>query len=97
MDDLKTIFQLQRMKGSRNLIEVGELMIKDSDRPNLSKLGQWEEMIFSDEYLVKRQKIFYLSDNKPLTKGILDMEDLNEAKDHERDDNKEFVLGPYKY
>jgi hypothetical protein len=97
MDDFKVINQLQRMKGSRNLTEVGELMIKDKDRPHLSKQSQWEEMLFSDKYLVQRQKIFYLFDDQPLEQGILDMEDLSEVKDFDNKAKKEYVLGPFSY
>jgi hypothetical protein len=76
MDDLAITNKLARVKDTNMLMEVGELYIKDRDKPNFKiyEFVKYPMIYFSDTYLMQESKIFYLYKDKPLENGILDME-----------------------
>ena len=83
---------------TRLLIEVGELYIKDKDRPNFKVNEDYQEFIVDDKFVISNSKIFYLYSESPLMNGILDMEELSEYPDYEgTQENKKFSCGPFIY
>jgi len=95
VDDKNVTNKLERMKGSKSLVETKELIFKDNDLPHVKLYPLYPNLVFSEKYLIKASKIFYLFEDHPLEKGILDMEELAEIKEGQFA-KKEYVQGPYK-
>ena len=95
--DHKIINKLERQKESTDLVEVGELKLKDKDRPHFSKNILFPELIINEKYLIQNATIFYLYNETPLENGILDSEDLRSLKDDNNDvEEKQYAIGPKK-
>jgi len=66
MDSYKIVNKLERLKDSKQLVEVEELFLKDKDRPHFMSGNNYPLIIFSDKYLIWQSKIFYLFSDTPL-------------------------------
>lgn len=75
------------------LKEVSQHTIKDKDKPNFFP-EPFNDIILSEKYLIDESQIFYLSQEKPLMNGIMDMEELADIPDKNKLD-KRYATGPY--
>ena len=56
--------------------------MKENDRIHF-KTSPYSKLVIRDKYIISESKIFYLYEDKPLDRGIMDMEELAELKDVE--------------
>ena len=66
------------------LEEVDAFHVKPQERSTNFNIFPFPKFIISDQFLVLRERIFYLYRNKILPDGVLDMELLSD-KDDERE------------